>query len=187
MRRTINNIISVLFSLVKFSLIKLFHWKGFSFFPVERFSPNVVTEFNKGSQVSFGKRVRVHSGSKIKVRNGAKLLVGEKTKINYNCMIVCRRSVVIGEKCEFGPGVLIYDHDHDFRVGLEKKEYKCSDVVIGNRVWIGANTVILRGTVIGDDCVIGAGSVVKGNVPANSVLVQKRDDEIIKIDRNADE
>ena len=59
--------------------------------------------------------------------------------------------------------------------------------MIGNRVWIGANTVILRGTVIGDDCVIGAGSVVKGNVPANSVLVQKRDDEIIKIDRKADE
>jgi hypothetical protein len=61
MRRLVNNIISVSFSLIKLSIIKLFRWKNFTFSPVERFSPNVVTEFNKGSHVNFGKMVRVHS------------------------------------------------------------------------------------------------------------------------------
>ena len=185
--RTIKSFISVAVTFFRLALRKLFAPRKIRFGPIERISPNVLLEFNRGAKVTLGNRIRIHSGSKIKVRRGSSLSIGNGTKINYNCMIVCRRSVSIGEKCEFGPGVLIYDHDHDFRVGLEKKEYKCSDVVIGNRVWIGANTVILRGTVIGDDCVIGAGSVVKGNVPANSVLVQKRDDEIIKIDRKADE
>ena len=97
-------------------------------------------------------------------------------------MLVCRQSITIGEGCEFGPGVLVYDHDHDFRVGLEKKEYKCSDVVIGDHVWIGANTVILRGAVIGDNCVIGAGSVVRGNVPSNTILVQKRENTFVPIE-----
>ena len=89
MRRLVNNIISVGFSLVKFSLIKLFHWKEFTFSPVERFSPNVVTEFNKGSNVNFGKMVRVHSGTKIKVRGGARLVIGSNAKINYYCIIAC--------------------------------------------------------------------------------------------------
>lgn len=44
--------------------------------------------------------------------------------------------------------------------------------------WIGANTVILRGTVIGRDCVVGAGSVLKGVYPAGSVIVQKRTENI---------
>ena len=185
--RTIKSFISVVVTFFRLAIRKLFSPRKLRFGVVERISPNVLLEFNRGAEVALGKKIRVHSGSKIKVRRGALLSIGAGTKINYNCMIVCRQSVSIGEKCEFGPGVLVYDHDHDFRAGLEKKEYKCSDVVIGNRVWIGANTVILRGAVIGDDCVIGAGSIVKGNVPANSVLVQKRDDEIIKIDRKADE
>ena len=56
--------------------------------------------------------------------------------------------------------------------------YKTSPVVIGDDVWIGANTVILRGTVIGRDCVVGAGSVLKGVYPAGSVIVQKRTENI---------
>ena len=48
-------------------------------------------------------------------------------------------------------------------------------MIIGNDVWIGAGAVILRGTTIGDKAVIGAGSIVKGNVPAGSVFYQKRE------------
>ena len=51
-------------------------------------------------------------------------------------------------------------------------------ITVGDDVWIGANTVILRGTVIGRDCVVGAGSVLKGVYPAGSVIVQKRTENI---------
>ena len=181
MRRTINNLISVAFSLVKFSLMKIFNWSGFVFSPIQRFSPNVVTEFNRGSKVNLGKMVRVHSGTKIKVRNGGKLSIGANAKINYNCIIVCHNSIEIGEGTEFGPSVYLYDHDHDYRAGLKENKFKSAPVVIGKNCWIGANTIILRGTTIGDNCVIGAGCIVHGKVPANSLFVQKRNNTIREI------
>lgn len=178
MRRTINNVISVIFSLVKFSVMKIFNWSGFIFSPIQRFSPNVVTEFNNGSKVKFEKGVRIHSGTKIKVRKDADLSIGANVKINYNCIIACHKHIEIGEGTEFGPSVYLYDHDHDYRVGLKENKFKSAPITIGKNCWIGANTIILNGTDIGDNCVIAAGSVVKGSIPANTLFVQKRVYEI---------
>ena len=144
------------------------------FSPIERFSPNVVTEFNGGSKVVLKKKVRVHSGTKIKVRNGAELFIGNNVKVNYNCIIVSREHIEIGDGTEFGPSVYLYDHDHDYRAGLKADEFISAPIVIGKNCWIGANTVILRGTSIGDNCVIGAGSIIKGTFPPNSLVLQNR-------------
>lgn len=86
---------------------------------------------------------------------------------------------------QLSPNVQIYDHDHDFRVksGISEGMYKTAPVEIGNNVWIGANTIILRGTKIGDNCVIGAGSIVKGNVLSNSVFLQKKENMVKEIER----
>ena len=91
-------------------------------------------------------------------------------------MFFCHNHIEIGEGVEFGPNVLVYDHDHDFRHpdGLKADIFKTAPVIIGKNCWIGANTVILRGTVLGDNCVVGAGSVIKGEYPAQSVIIQKR-------------
>ena len=175
MRQKINNLISVLYTLVKFCLIKLFRGKSFRFGLVERISPNVVTEFNRGSCVELENKVRIHSGSKIKVRKNAKLFIGKNVRINYNCMIVCHKEISIGEGTEFGPNVFIYDHDHDYRAGLKENKFLYDSVTIGKNCWIGANTVILRGTTLGDNCVVGAGSVIKGSYDSDSVILQKRE------------
>lgn len=174
MRREFNNIVSVLHSFIRFTVLKLCHFQGVQFAFVERFSPNVVVEVNRGGKLSLGKKVRVHSGCKLKVRDGAVMTLGDEVSVNYNCMFFCRKSIRIGSGTEFGPGVLIYDHDHDYRAGLKERKFKESDVVIGKNCWIGAYTVILRGTVIGDDCVVAAGSVVKGTIQSGTVFVQKR-------------
>lgn len=179
MRRQINNIISVLCTLLRFSVMKLFHWKDFRFSLIERFSPDVVTEFNRGSKVHIGKGVRVHSGTKIKVRSGAELKIGANTKINYDCIIACHESVSIGAGTELGPAVFLYDHDHDYSAGLNadsgQERFQTSPIEIGRNCWIGANTVILRGTKIGDYCVVGAGGVIKGVYPDHSMIIQKRE------------
>lgn len=174
MRRLINNIISCIYSLIRFSLLKVFHFNGLKFHLVERFSPNVVVELGKKSAFILGKMVRVHSGAKIKVRNNAKLVMESGVKINYNCIIACRKEIKIGAGTQFGPSVYVYDHDHDYKAGLKVGEYLSDSIEIGKKCWIGANTVILRGSKIGDNCVVGAGCVLKGNFPANSVIVQKR-------------
>jgi len=64
---------------------------------------------------------------------------------------------------------------------LIRKQYKyvrCEYRV--RNCWIGANTVILRGTTIGDNSVIGAGCVLKGEYPAGAIIIQKRETTIIK-------
>lgn len=175
MRRLINNIISCACSLICFSLLKVFHFNGLKFHLVERFSPNVVVEMGKKARLHIGKMVRVHSGSKIKVRKNAMLVLESGVKINYNCIIACHKEIKIGAGTQFGPSVYVYDHDHDYKAGLQEGKYIEESVEIGKNCWIGANTVILRGTKIGDNCVVGAGCVLKGNFPTNSVIVQKRE------------
>ena len=178
MRRQFNNLVSVVFTFVKFCLMKLFLGAAFSFHPVERFSPNVVTEFNRGSHVQIGRMVRVHSGCKLKARKGSSLTLEEGVKLNYNCILACHESITIGAGTVFGPSVYVYDHDHDYRHSLREDRYLSAPVVIGKECWIGAGTVILRGSTIGDNCVIGAGCVVRGEIPANSVVTQKRETEL---------
>ena len=179
MRRQFNNIISVSYSALRIGSYKLLNGASFNSSLIERISPNVVLEFNKGSKVTLGKKIRVHSGSKIKVRSGAELNIGDNVKINYYCIIACRDRITIGEGTEFGPSVYLYDHDHDYKKGLsansDEESFKKAPIEIGKNCWIGANTVILRGTKIGDNCVIGAGCVVKGKVPDNTVYIQKRE------------
>ena len=132
-------------------------------------------KFEHGSHVSIGNRTRIHSGCKLKVRKGATLTLSDNVVFTYNCMINCRDSVTIGEGTSMGPNACIYDHDHDFRAGLEELTFKTAPVVIGKNCWIAAGTVILMGTTIGDNCMIGAGCILKGNIPANSVVTQKRE------------
>ena len=170
MRRFVNNVISVIYTVFRICVYRLMNGKNFQSGIIERISPNVVLEFNKGSRVKLGDRIRIHSGSIIKVRSGAELNVGDGVKVNYNCMFICRKNIVIGEGTEFGPSVYIYDHDHDYRAGLKNDEMCESPVKIGKNCWIGANTVILRGTEIGDNCVVGAGSVVKGKFADNTLI-----------------
>lgn len=57
-------------------------------------------------------------------------------------------------------------------------KFKTAPITIGNNVWIGAHALILRGTTIGDNIVVGGGTVVKGDFPANSVIIQKRTTEV---------
>lgn len=177
MHRKRNNAISVLVSFIRCVVLKIFHHNSFFFRGIERFSPNVSIELDRGGSIFFGQRVRAHSGVKIKVRKNACLVIDDDVSFNYNCMVFCRDRIEIGEGVEFGPGVLIYDHDHDYKTagGIKAGKFIVSPVKIGANVWIGANTVILRGSVIGENAVIGAGSIIKGTVPAGSVVIQKRE------------
>jgi len=130
----------------------------------------------RGGKLSVGKGVSIRENCLITVRKGAKVKLGNKSSFNRDCKLVCHECIEIGDNTIFGPNVIIYDHDHIYEAetGVKRKEYKSSEVIIGKNCWIGANTVILRGTHIGDNCVVGAGSVVKGDYPAGTKIIQKR-------------
>lgn len=174
MQRNIKNLISVGLSAIRFCFLKILCGGRLTVSLIERFSPNSVFEMSRNARVVLGKRIRVHSESKIKVRDKAQLSIGNDVAFNYGYVIVCRECISIGSGTEFGPSVYVYDHDHDYHAGLKSGRYKTAPVQIGKNCWIGANTVILRGTKLGDNCIVGAGSVIKGQYPDNSVIIQKR-------------
>ncbi|SDX26889.1 acyltransferase [Paenibacillus sp. CF384] len=182
MKKYLGTAICLIYSLIKFSGMKLLLVKSFKFTLLNIVSPLTEVEIGRNATLTFGKMIRLKSGSKVRVRAGAHVEIGANTFLNHGCMIISHESIYIGQEVQLGPNVLIYDHDHDFRSedGLKGLKYKTSPVEIGNNVWVGANTVILRGTKIGDNCVIGAGSIIKGQYPPNTIIVQKRETEIIE-------
>jgi len=120
--------------------------------------------------------------SKVGLRSNVHLLcdvgemyIGNHVVFNRNCIVVCRHKIKIGDGCMFGPNVCIYDHDHAYTTeGVSPSEFKCSEVIIDDGCWIGAGVIILRGTHIGKNTVIEAGSVIKGVIPSDSIVTTIR-------------
>jgi len=176
-------IIEIPVGLVKVLINNLFYGSYIS--PVCAIAPFAEITIDRGAKVIIKNRFRARSNSHIRARKDAMLIIGENVSVNHGCMIVCRESIEIGNDVQFSPNVMVYDHDHDYRAdgGVKSMQYKTSPIKIGNNVWIGANSVILRGTTIGDNCVIAAGSVVKGVIPQNGLYFNKKE-EIVKFERN---
>lgn len=96
------------------------------------------------------------------------------------------KCISIGEGCIFGENVKIYDHNHNFadtEAKIKDQGYTVAPVHIGNRCWFGSNTVILKGTCIGNNCVIGAGCVISQDIPDDSIVTSDRQLKIEKIHR----
>ena len=92
--------------------------------------------------------------------------------INAGAQIRCMNRVTIGDGCAIGRNVLIMDFDaHEITYENGMKNHITSPIEIGKHVWIGANAIILKGVSIGDNSVIGAGSVVTKDVPPNTIVV----------------
>ena len=180
MRRLLFNLISVLFSAGKFSILKLLHFRHFYFDGFQRFSPNTEVVIAEQGTIRLGKHVRAHRRSKLLAFSSGVLEIGSNTALGNGVSINCMDSITIGEGVQIGPDVKIYDHDHDFRVpgGIAAEKFRTAPVSIGANTWIGCNVVILMGTTLGENCVVAAGSVLKGQYPANSVIVQKRNTEV---------
>ena len=97
---------------------------------------------------------------------GSHIHVGKNFFANYNCTIIDVAPVVIGDNCQMAPNVSIYTAGHPVHPAARNTLYEYGiSVTIGNNVWIGGNTVILPGVHIGDNTVIGAGSVVTKDIP----------------------
>ena len=177
MFKRMKNIVSVVITFIRFFLIKLIRNKEFYYEAVERFSPGTMINIHKGGYLKLGRRVRAHTGTKLSVTKKGSLIIGEDTAFNYNFFIVARRNIKIGAGVIFGPNVVVYDHDHDFRSvnGIIEGKYLTAPIKIGNNVWIGANCIILRGTEIGNDCVVGAGTLLKGKYGDGQIIYQKRE------------
>ena len=97
---------------------------------------------------------------------GSHIKVGKYFFANYNCTIIDVADVIIGDYCQMAPNVAIYTAGHPVYPSTRNTAYEYGkEIVIGDNVWIGGNSVILPGVHIGNDVVIGAGSVVTKDIP----------------------
>lgn len=160
---------------VKCLLKKILAPKRFCYNIVLRFGKSVSISAAKKTKITLGKNVYVGDHSDIYALNGGKLQIGNGVHIGKRNMVICHDSIVISKGTIMAPDVKIYDHDHKMSGNkIETKKYVTSPVFIGEDCWIGANVVILRGTKIGNNCVVGAGCILKGEYPDNSIIIQKR-------------
>lgn len=124
----------------------------------------------RGTRIVIGEDVVIDSFVKIKPAGGSgDVHVGPKTVINSGCVLYTGNGISIGKgaaiaaNCTFAP----VNHEYkDRQRPIREQGFRPSKggIVIGDDVWIGANCVLLDGTVIGTGCVIAAGSVVRGTL-----------------------
>lgn len=114
---------------------------------------------------------------------GKHIFIGDKVVINMNCTFLDDNIITIGNHVLIAPNVQLYTATHpvaanerfvenwDENSGELFFKTKALPITIGNYVWIGGGAIILPGVTIGDNCVIGAGSVVTQSIPANGIAV----------------
>lgn len=125
-----------------------------------------------GKQLKIGKKNKFRSRFKINIAKGGYLEIGDGNFWNDDCSINVRNKVKIGNKNLFGKNVNIYDHNHIFNDKSKKRGryFNTREIKIGNGNWFGTNVVILSKTKMGDNNVIGAGTIVNSEVLSDFIV-----------------
>tara|TARA_R110002096_G_scaffold350395_2_gene543451 strand:- start:22566 stop:23276 length:711 start_codon:yes stop_codon:yes gene_type:complete len=128
------------------------------------------TKIHVGDNVSISGALSIKSG---RFFDDPQLIIGSNTFIGNGCTFTVNRRVEIGEHCNIAGGTTIADSDGHPTDSDRRAEHdelsseEVGDIKIGNNVWIGRDVQILKGVTIGDRAIIGAGSVVISDVPAD--------------------
>jgi len=117
--------------------------------------------------------VFLKSGANICACNSsAKIYIGSRTTIGFYTFIYASEKITIGNDCSIAPFVYIVDSDHKTKRSLKLNQQSniTSKITIGDDVWIGTGSKILKGVNIGNGAIISAGSVVNKDVEPYSIV-----------------
>lgn len=156
--------LQLLFNLLRFNL---FFNKNIKVKLRQRISFSTLLKLgNNNSKISINSYL--HTRRNVTVHaDGGDIVIGKHVFINENSSIIAKDEIVIKDYVSIGPNVMIYDHDHDIKEGAG---YISASILIDKKVWIGANCVILKGVHIGEGSVIAAGTVLRKNVPPDTLV-----------------
>jgi acetyltransferase-like isoleucine patch superfamily enzyme len=117
--------------------------------------------------------VNVELQMDLRVSSPQNLQIGDYAYIGGAAFIQALGNVSIGRGTIIGPGLRIYSANHNFRNATSipyDEDFDKKPVVIGENVWIGGDVIIVPGTTIGEGVIIGAGSIVTGNILPMSII-----------------
>ncbi|MDP4093038.1 MAG: acyltransferase [Bacillota bacterium] len=124
----------------------------------------------RNAAITVGRKVQIHRNVKLSVwgnENFSELIIGDNTSIGDRTEIHAGKKVEIGSGCNIAWDVCIMDRDyHKFNSNKEEIE----PVRIGDNVWIGCNSLVMKGVTIGNGAVVAAGSVVTKDVPQDTLV-----------------
>lgn len=133
-----------------------------------------VFQIDRKASLIVGSNVICRNFENFHVSSG-KLILHDGVFINNSCSFNCMERIEIGNGTMMGEGVRFYDHDHIYTAEkIEKWQWTTAPIRVGRDCWIGSNVTILKGVTIGDNTIIGAGCLIRNDVPSNSVVYQDR-------------
>ncbi|PKM60515.1 MAG: acyltransferase [Firmicutes bacterium HGW-Firmicutes-4] len=124
-------------------------------------------------KLKIGKNVTWRRNFIVMIDTMGRIIIGDDCFFNNNCSLNANNYIEIGAGSIFGEDVKIYDHNHRFNnreKNIKGQGFSNGEVKIGTNCWIGSNVVILKGATISNNCVIGAGTVIKGYVPEYTIV-----------------
>ena len=125
------------------------------------------------AHMEIGRDVWIGAGTAIRCHEGS-LRIGDRVVFGGNNTVNAYLDVEIGEDCIFADRIYVTDFDHKYGsldVRIQDQGIDTSPVRLGSDCWIGEKVSILRGSQVGTGSVIGAQTVVKGDIPPYSVAV----------------
>lgn len=132
------------------------------------FGDYVVDRWEKARSLGFGEGASIYDSALV----FGDVAVGRETWVGPNAMLDGSGGLTIGEFCSISAGVQLYSHDTvEWAISGGQAGPERSPTRIGNRCYIGPNSIVAKGVTIGDGCVIGAGSVVLSDLPPDSMAV----------------
>lgn len=166
----------IVYNVWRIALNKLVHWGRFNVNWIQRISPLCALKVFQHGVIRVGRNCEFAAYCDFEAHGEGVLDIGEGTYFNRYCMISAHEHVSVGKHCMFGPGVKIFDNNHKYspETGVSS-QLSTAPISIGDNSWIASDAIILKGARIGKNCVIGAGCIVRGEVPDGSVVVDKRE------------
>jgi acetyltransferase-like isoleucine patch superfamily enzyme len=128
---------------------------------------------HRGGSVTLADQVQINQDAIIQTGDGGSVSIGSRTSIQPRCQISAYRSaVVIGERVEIAPNCAFYPYNHGIAPGQPiqgQPTWTRGGIVVEDDAWLGYGVIVLDGVRIGAGAVVGAGSVVTSNIPAEAI------------------
>lgn len=168
-----NWIMRVLISFFGIKIGRNYKFSGVSIMLQEGVGSIIIGENFTSNSSFLSNLIGLYQRSVIIARNG-KVSIGNNVGIS-GTTIYSRKSIEIGDHCKIGANTKIIDNDFhslnpEQRIIDDEKDIKSKEIIIGKNVFIGCNSIILKGTKLGDNCIVGAGSVVSGEFETDCVI-----------------